>query len=106
MEDLNCQGLVNLPEARIYHDPEFLTRNQADSLFQSLLHKVPWQQDHIRIFGKTYAQPRLTALYGTNGSTYTYSGITMHPMPFPGMLKDLKKAVEKQAEHSDSKDIK
>ena len=97
MEDLKFKGTLSLPDASIHHDPEFLSADKADTLYQHLLQDVPWQQDDIRIFGKTYAQPRLTALYGNNGSTYTYSGITMHPLPFPPALLELKKNVEQQA---------
>ncbi len=97
MEDLDIQGIVSLPDARIFYDPHFLPEKEADLLFKKLLEEVPWQQDDIRIFGKTYPQPRLTSLYGNNGRTYTYSGITMHPAPFPPVLHKVQRAVEKEA---------
>ncbi len=46
------------------------------------------------LFGKTYWQPRLTALYADNGKSYTYSGITMHPKPFGPVLLEIKSQVE------------
>ena len=53
-----------------------------------------WQQDDIRVFGKVYQQPRLTALYGEAGKPYSYSGITMQPTPFTPLLLAIKKQVE------------
>jgi len=46
------------------------------------------------IFGKTYLQPRLTALYADNKNTYTYSNITMKPHTFTKELLVIKKRVE------------
>ncbi len=89
--------LHELPDCDIRLYPDFLTAKQADLLFTSLMEETPWRQDDIRIFGKTYAQPRLTALYGHNGKPYTYSGITMHPLPFTPHLNRLR---EKLAEYT------
>lgn len=91
--------LLKLPQATIEYLPNFLTTDVAQALFQELLKKVPWQQDTIQVFGKWYKQPRLTALYGKNENTYTYSGITMKPITFTDNLKKLNKKVEKQCNH-------
>jgi alkylated DNA repair dioxygenase AlkB len=55
---------------------------------------VRWQQDDITIFGKTYRQPRLTALFGNNGKPYSYSNITMKPEEFTPDLLEIKKRIE------------
>lgn len=86
--------LEGLPECDIRYIPDFLESREAESYFQELLISTPWKQDSIRLFGKTYPQPRLTALYGDNGKSYSYSGIEMHPLPFTNLLKGLKKEVE------------
>jgi alkylated DNA repair dioxygenase AlkB len=99
MEDLLKTGRIELPDATLKFEPNFLPWDQADQLFASLCEKIPWRQDEIRIFGKTYLQPRLTALYGNNGNSYTYSGITMEPEPFTPELLSLKSMVEKSAGH-------
>jgi alkylated DNA repair dioxygenase AlkB len=39
----------------------------------------PGNKDPITVFGKTYDQPRLTALHANNTKPYSYSGITMYP---------------------------
>jgi alkylated DNA repair dioxygenase AlkB len=100
MEDLRKTGRIELPDATLKFEPNFLPRDQADQLFASLCENIPWRQDEIRIFGKTYLQPRLTALYSNNGSSYTYSGITMEPEPFTPELLALKSKVEKFAGHT------
>ena len=72
--------------------------DRADQDFgRELLAGVPWREDTITLFGKTYPQPRLTALYGEGGKTYTYSGITMHRLPFTPLLHDLREAVAKES---------
>lgn len=75
-----------LPDAEVTYYPNFLYTKEADSFFKILREEVPWQQDDIKIFGKVYAQPRLTALYGNNGKPYSYSNITMYPNEYSESL--------------------
>ena len=86
--------LDDLPDCHIRYYPGFLTEYESDGLFHNLRNDTPWQQDSISLFGKTYQQPRLTALYGEKGRSYSYSGITMLPHPFSTQLYQLKKKVE------------
>ena len=53
-----------------------------------------WQHDDITVFGKTYKQPRLTALFGESNQTYSYSNITMYPNPFTSTLNDINKRLK------------
>jgi len=46
------------------------------------------------LWGKQYLQPRLTAWFGDEGCTYTYSGIRLEPLPWTKVLFDLKREVE------------
>lgn len=94
MEDLKQSGRIVLPNAELYYEPDFLEVVEADELFNDLLNRVDWKEDTIQIFGKTYMQPRLTALFGTEGKSYSYSGITMEPIPFTPVLEDLKSRIE------------
>lgn len=80
----------------------FLTQNQ-----QGLTHfdwpnlnanviqwgNINWQQSHIKLFGKSVAQPRLTAWHGDK--TYSYSGLTLHPAPWNPLLVHLRNELEK-----------
>ena len=87
----------DLPDCKLTYIPDFLDLNRAKELFHSLLKQVPWQEDTITVFGKTYNQPRLTALYGETGKAYTYSGITMYPHPFTPELEALRQLVAEKS---------
>ena len=69
----------DLPGARLRYFQHFFNTEEAAHFYQTLYETIPWQQDPITVFGKTYNQPRLTALHANNTHPYTYSGITMHP---------------------------
>lgn len=79
-------------EAKYY--PDFIEPKLASQIFDLLLSETPWQQDDIKVFGKTYAQPRLTALYANNEKPYSYSNITMYPHKFSNTLISIKEQVE------------
>jgi len=83
-----------LPDSEILYCSGFLSEEEASELFNELRQNVPWQEDSIKLFGKTYSQPRLTAFYGNNGQAYRYSGICMHPHPFTYTMLRLKEWVE------------
>lgn len=89
---------INLPDAEIIYCPSFLSTEQADSLFQELIEGTPWQQDEITVYGKKHLQPRLTALYGNEGMSYSYSNIIMKPHRWTSVLKKIKLLVESVSE--------
>ncbi|PIF00477.1 MAG: alpha-ketoglutarate-dependent dioxygenase AlkB [Maribacter sp.] len=77
---------LNLIDGDITYYPQFIDSQRATILFDHFKNTVPWQQDDIKIFGKVYPQPRLTALYGSEGKEYSYSNIVMRPKPFTEKL--------------------
>ena len=80
-----------LPNAEIEYFPTFFDGLQANELFIKLKNEIPWQQDNITVYGKSYAQPRLTALFGNEGKPYSYSNIIMQPHfwnPLTMFIKD------------------
>jgi len=85
---------LNLPDADISYYPNFINNVEASFYYQKLLKTIPWQQDDITIFGKTYAQPRLTALFANNNKPYRYSNITMYPHLFNNHLLAIKHKIE------------
>lgn len=87
--------VFNLPDAQLVFYPNFFEANEADRLFTYLRKNIPWQHDQIKVFGKIYDQPRLTALFATNDKPYSYSNITMHPHVFEGELLNIKEKIEK-----------
>ncbi len=90
---------LKLPQAELIYIENFYDQATADSLFNSLRSNIDWQQDDITIFGKTYKQPRLTALYAINDKPYSYSNITMYPKLFTDDLKRIKSDIEKEVDH-------
>lgn len=89
--------LFDLPDAAISYYPYFFKSVEADAIFNELKNTIPWQQDDIKIYGKVYPQPRLTALFGNDGKPYSYSNITMQPHPWNISLLQLKYDVENVA---------
>jgi alkylated DNA repair dioxygenase AlkB len=82
------------PDAEIIYHKDFLQSIEADILFHQLMNKTPWRQDPITVFGKSYPQPRLTALYGNQNLSYGYSGIRMQPLPWTETLLEIKTKIE------------
>lgn len=81
---------IDLKGGRLRYFESFFQESEAKEVFNSLLEQTPWKQDPITVFGKTYQQPRLTALYATNTKPYSYSGITMNPLPMTPLLETLR----------------
>ncbi|MEW7280443.1 alpha-ketoglutarate-dependent dioxygenase AlkB [Aquimarina sp. 2201CG1-2-11] len=85
---------LEMQNADVLYYPNFFTLEESNNLFNTLLNTIQWQQDDITVFGKTYPQPRLTALYANNNIPYKYSNITMHPKPFTKELIWIKEKIE------------
>ncbi|WP_339716244.1 alpha-ketoglutarate-dependent dioxygenase AlkB [uncultured Kriegella sp.] len=85
---------IDLPDSTISYYPSFIYKDEATQYFERLRKTVTWQQDDIKVFGKTYAQPRLTALYGESNKPYSYSNIVMQPQEFTPVLMKLKQKVD------------
>lgn len=93
-EDSTEKIKLDLPDSDISYFPHFFSSEKASDYFKVLKSETEWQQDTITLYGKTYPQPRLTALYGDNEKHYTYSGITMFPKPFSSTLLEIKSKIE------------
>jgi alkylated DNA repair dioxygenase AlkB len=89
-----------LPDAEIIYYPHFFTIAEAHAIYQELLEKIPWQQDPIKVFGKTHLQPRLTALFGNEDKSYSYSNIKMQPHPWNPLLRKINLRLETEIKHT------
>ncbi|MCK8480190.1 alpha-ketoglutarate-dependent dioxygenase AlkB family protein [Psychroserpens algicola] len=87
------------PNAELIYIENFYETGIASQYFNHFKQNINWQQDHITVFGKTYKQPRLTALYATNDKPYSYSGLTMQPLYFTKELLQIKSDVEQEVMH-------
>mgnify|MGYP003396773155 FL=1 len=85
---------LHLPDAEIMYYPAFFDKKEADEIYEELMNSIPWQQDEITVYGKNHLQPRLTALYGNEGKSYSYSNIKMEPHPWNLLLQKIKLKIE------------
>jgi alkylated DNA repair dioxygenase AlkB len=83
---------LELPNAEVIFYPHLFQNKKSNQLFTDLLNQIEWKQEPIKIFGKSVLQPRLTAYYGTQA--YTYSGVTMQPLPWNPPLLQIKQEIE------------
>ncbi len=91
---------IPMIDAEVYYLSDLVLVRERDEILQWLIAGTEWRQDTIVVWGKTYQQPRLVAWYGDSGSEYTYSGITLSPMPWTELLLDIKKRVERITQES------
>jgi len=89
-----------LPNAELIYIPNCFSKQKSNDYFNTIKTETNWQHDDITVFGKTYKQPRLTALFGDSDLSYSYSNIVMHPEPFSSSLKHIKKEVERISNHN------
>ena len=63
-----------------------------EQVLARLLAETAWRAETVTVWGKQHPQPRLTAWHGE--AAYTYSGLTLTPLPFTELLLEIKAAVE------------
>lgn len=93
-DDAPEKMMLNLPDAEIIYYPRFFEQQAATAIFEELKKTTNWQQDEIIVFGKKHLQPRLTALFGNDGKSYSYSNIKMMPSPWTVLLEKIKLKVQ------------
>lgn len=71
-----------------------------DLILRQLIERTPWRSELITLWGKQYQQPRLTAWFGDVGARYTYSGLSLEPLPWTDLLADIRSRVESLADAS------
>ncbi len=85
---------LGLKDGKAVYYPQLFSEEKSNFYLKHLLENISWQQDDISLFGRTYRQPRLTALYANNDKPYSYSNITMYPHKFTSELLRIKEVVE------------
>ena len=86
--------ILPMKDAQVSYYPNFYTQAEALVLQDKIQQQTPWQEDDIKLFGKVFKQPRLTALYGDTNKPYTYSNITMFPNQWSPTLLKIKQDIE------------
>lgn len=85
-------ALNNGPE--LLFDPDFMSLQEANNLFLTLVNEIPWKQEQIRMFGQWINMPRLTAWMGNPEAVYQYSGLINSPLPWYQQVFQLKNLIE------------
>lgn len=85
---------VRLPGADVSYLRAFDLGIPPLQMMQELIDQTPWRQEHVKVWGKTFRQPRLVAWYGDPGRAYRYSGIALDPLPWTDRIAGLKTRVE------------
>ena len=89
--------IIKLQDAELLYYPAFYDKAESDRIFKTLLETIEWKQDKIMMYGKELPLPRLSAWYGDNNKPYTYSGITLNPLPWTDELLQIKEKIEAEA---------
>jgi len=89
-----------MKDADIVYYKNFFSQELSDFYFKTGLKDIEWQKDTIKVFGKTYLQPRLTALYANNKNPYSYSNLTLYPKAFTKELNQIKEQIETETQTS------
>lgn len=66
----------------------------ADEVLRELIEETPWRHEAVTLYGKKVMQPRLIAWYGDPAQSYSYSGITLDPLPWTPTLSRIRKVAE------------
>ena len=93
-EETNRLEAIPLPDAEVSYLSELDLGRHPDEILRELISDVPWRHHRILVWGKVHLQPRLVAWYGDPDAEYTYSGITLEPLPWSDLLLEIRKRVE------------
>jgi len=89
---------VDLPDADVYYAPHVDLGADPQLILQELIEQIPWRTEVINLWGREYQQPRLAAWFGDAGASYTYSGLSLEPLPWTELLSMLRSHVEALAD--------
>lgn len=82
------------------YDPEFLSKEEADSLYDYLYSEANWEQKFFtnRKTGEKFPLTRLTSFYTDNDPriSFAYSGINHEPQPWLPRLLEVKGKIERE----------
>lgn len=89
--------MLQFPNTQLYFQTDFLSREESIELYQYLIATMPWENQQITLFGKTFPSPRLEAFFATDGKSYGYSGNQLITNAFTPELFAIKERVENVA---------
>jgi alkylated DNA repair dioxygenase AlkB len=96
-ENLSTTQITHIQNGEYCYIPSFFDKIESDGFFQDLRSNVSWKQESMNMYGKRINFPRLTAWYGDIDKPYSFSGITLNPLPWSRALLEIKKKIEPKA---------
>lgn len=90
------KGLTDLGDlAAVNYLPRTWSPAASARLLIELKDEVAWEHREVRVMGRTVMQPRLVAYMADDTSlAYTYSGLTLTPLPWSPAVQEIKAALE------------
>ena len=88
------EGLTVIENGEYIFYPNFFSQSESDTLLKGLLNNIVWKQESMNMYGKKIDFPRLTAWYGNNDKTYSFSGITLQPLLWTSEILTIKNKIE------------
>jgi alkylated DNA repair dioxygenase AlkB len=86
------------PDIEVHYLPAVVPAAQATAWLQELLATIAWRQETVRVFGREYPAPRLTAWHGDAGVRYRYSGIEHVARPWTEPLQAIRALVQERCD--------
>jgi alkylated DNA repair dioxygenase AlkB len=81
-------------DGEVTYTPCLFSNEKSRELLTVLLNEIDWQQDEVRIFGKTIITKRKVAWYGDRPFEYIYSNSRKVALAWTPHLLEIKQAVE------------
>jgi len=91
------EGLTVIENGEYIFYPYFFSKSDSDLLLKNLRSNIIWKQESMIMYGKKINFPRLTAWYGNNDKPYSFSGITLQPLPWSSEILSIKSKIESVA---------
>ncbi len=88
------EGLTVIENGEYIFYPNFFSKSESDSFLNKLRSNIIWKQESMNMYGKKIDFPRLTAWYGNNDKPYSFSGITLQPLPWNSEIITIKRKIE------------
>lgn len=90
------KGKTKQLNSELEYEAEFLSKSIADDLFAHCLNELPWREELVRMFGRTFVAPRLSCAIADEGCTYRYRGSQTESVRFTRQLDTLRANLKDQ----------
>jgi alkylated DNA repair dioxygenase AlkB len=85
---------VVLQNGAYIHIPDFFSIEESDHFFRIFREKVEWRQESMNMYGRRLPFPLLIAWYGDDMRPYSFSGVTLDPVPWLPELIEIRNRIE------------